>query len=63
MKLLENSLLTNSSALVRDGALLGIALLDDRHAVPYLNRAIQQEQCPELRESIRQVLEQLEHTY
>ncbi len=61
--LLEKSLLACSSAMVRDGALLGIALLDDRQAIPYLRRAIQQEQCPELRESIEQVLEQLENAY
>jgi hypothetical protein len=61
--LLEKSLLACSSAMVRDGALLGIALFDDRQAIPYLQRAIQQEQCPELRESIRQVLEQLESAY
>jgi len=61
--LLEKSLLACSSAMVRDGALLGIALLDDRQAIPYLKRAIQQEQCPELRESIEQVLEQLESAY
>src|SRR6266700_1428079 len=34
--LLEKSLLTCSSAMVRDGALLGIALLDDPQAIPYL---------------------------
>jgi hypothetical protein len=61
--LLEKSLLACSSAMVRDGALLGIALFDDRQAIPYLRRAIQQEQCPELRESIEQVLEQLESAY
>lgn len=58
--LLERSLLACASALVRDGALLGLALLDDRHAMPYVRRAIQQEQCPELRESMLQLLEQLE---
>jgi hypothetical protein len=61
--LLEKSLLTCSSAMVRDGALLGLALLDDSQAIPYLKLAIQQEQCPELRESLEQVLEQLESAY
>jgi hypothetical protein len=37
--------------------------LDDRQAIPYLKCAIQQEQCPELRASIEQVLEQLENAY
>lgn len=61
--LLEKSLLECSSAMVRDGALLGIALLDDRHAIPSVQRALQQEQCQELHESIQQVLEQLESAY
>ena len=61
--LLEKSLLACSSAMVRDGALLGIVLLDDRHTIPYVQRALQQEQCQELYESIQQVLEQLENAY
>jgi hypothetical protein len=57
--LLEQSLFC-SSARVRDGAALGLASLDDSHAIPYLKRAIQQENCTELREDIEQVLIQLE---
>ncbi len=57
--LLERSLFC-SSARVRDGAALGLASLDDPHAIPYLRRAIQRENCIELRKDIKQVLIQLE---
>lgn len=56
--LLERSLYSSSSR-VRDGAILGLASLDDPHAIPYLRRAIEQEPCFELREDMEQVLEQL----
>ena len=57
--LLEASLLS-PSAMVRDGAILGLASLDDRHALPYLKRVIAQELCEELRRNMEQVLDQLE---
>jgi len=57
--LLERSLFT-TSARIRDGATLGLASLDDPHAVQYLQRAIAQESYPELRNDIEQVLAQLE---
>lgn len=57
--LLERSLLC-SSARVRDGAALGLASLDDPHAISYLKQAIQREGCSELREDMEQVLTQLE---
>ena len=56
--LLERSLRC-SSARVRDGVALGLASLDDPHAIPYLKQAIQREQCEELREDMEQVLAQL----
>lgn len=56
--LFERSLYSSSSR-VRDGAILALASLDDPHAIPYLRRAIEQESCPELREDMEQVLEQL----
>jgi hypothetical protein len=57
--LLERSLFT-ASARLRDGATLGLASLDDPHAVRYLRRAIAQEPSPELRSDMEQVLAQLE---
>jgi HEAT repeat protein len=57
--LLERSLFT-PSARIRDGAALGLASLDDPHAVRYLRRAIDQESYPELRSDMEQVLAQLE---
>jgi len=57
--LLERSLLC-SSAMVRDGAILGLASLDDPRAIPYIKWAIGREQCEELRKNMEQVLVQLE---
>jgi HEAT repeat protein len=59
--LLERSLFS-SSALIRDGAALGLASLDNPHAIPYLRQAIEQEKYASLREDLEQVLEQLEST-
>jgi len=57
--LLERSL-SLSSTRVRDGAILGLASMDDKHAVPYLKFAVEKEQCFELREDMELVLKQLE---
>lgn len=57
--LLERSLLC-SSPMVRDGAILGLASLDDPRAIPYIKRAIEREQCEALRKNMEQVLVQLE---
>ena len=57
--LLERSLLC-SSPMVRDGALLGLASLDDPRAIPYIKRAIEREQCEALRNNMEQALVQLE---
>lgn len=59
--LLESALFSNS-ARIRDAASLGLASLDDPHAIPYIRKAIEEEHCNELREDLEQVLEQLEET-
>jgi hypothetical protein len=59
--LLERSLLS-TSVLVRDGAALGLASLDDPHAIPYLRQAIDREKYASLREDLKQVHYQLEST-
>ncbi|MGH7451784.1 MAG: hypothetical protein ACRENG_10590 [bacterium] len=56
--LLERSLFC-SSAQVRDGAALGLAAMDDPHAITYLKQAIQKEKHAALREDLTQVLMQL----
>lgn len=57
--LLERSLKC-SSATVRDGGVLGLASLDDPHAIPYLKRALKKEKNLELRQHMERVLAQLE---
>ena len=56
--LLERSLFS-SSPKTRDGAALGLASLDDPHAVPYVERAIEGEGVEPLRADMKQVLDQL----
>jgi hypothetical protein len=56
--LLERSL--NSPApIVRDGAILGLASMDDPRAIRYLRIAIEKEKLPELRSDMLEVLDQL----
>lgn len=57
--LLEASLVC-SSARIRDGAVLGIASMDDPSARVYLERAARREEISELRTDMEQVLKQLE---
>lgn len=57
--LLERSL-ECSSPRVRDGALLGLASLDDPKAIPSLKLAIEKEQVSELRHDMEQTILQLE---
>jgi hypothetical protein len=57
--LLERSI-TLSSIYVKEGAILGIASMDDKHAIKYLQKAIEIESCNELKADMQQVLEQLE---
>jgi hypothetical protein len=61
LKLLEHSL-RSGSARVRDAGTLGLASMDDPHAIPFLRQAIRKETYPELREDMQQVLSQLENT-
>jgi len=59
--LLESALFSNS-ARIRDAASLGLASIDNPHAIPYIRRAIEEERSDELREDLEQVLEQLQET-
>jgi HEAT repeat protein len=59
--LLESGLFSNT-AQIRDAASLGLALLDDPQAIPYLRKAIEEENCEELRDDLKQILEQLQET-
>lgn len=51
-----------SSATVRDGAILGLAAIDDPSAIPYIEKAVEREYFKELREDMLQVVEQLKDT-
>src|SRR5882724_2106411 len=57
--LLERSL-SSRSARIRDGAVLGLAFLDDPDAIPYVRQAADREPVKELRSDMEQVLVQLE---
>jgi hypothetical protein len=57
--LLEYSL-QNSSAMVRDGAILGLASLGDCHAMKYIQQAIQRELYKDLCDKMVQVFAYLE---
>ena len=60
--LLEKAVSESSSALVRDGANVGLAFMDDPHAVPYLQRALLSENNALLRKMVAKTLNQLERT-
>lgn len=60
LNLLEKSLL-HKSPIIRDGAIIGLALLLDRQAVPFIQKAIEQETKPMLRRFMKQVLKDLEN--
>ena len=60
-RLLEDAL-GCSAARVRDGAGIGLASMDDPRALPALREAIEREQCDELSDALKQVLDQLEKT-
>jgi len=49
-------------AQVRDGALLGIASMENLQFVPALQRAIRRESCEELKKCMQQVLFEMVHT-
>jgi len=57
--LLERSLFARSPV-VRDGAIIGLSELADKHAVPYLRQAIQAEALEELQADMVAVLRELE---
>jgi hypothetical protein len=59
LKLLGLSL-SDSSARIRDGAILGLSFMDDPDAIPYIRAAICHETVGPLREDMKQVLAQLE---
>lgn len=59
--ILEQGLKSPTSR-VRDGAILGLASLNDPDALPALEHAIQQETIPELRADMVEVLEQLKQS-
>lgn len=59
LELLERNLFS-ASARVRDGAALGLAAMDDPHAISYLQQAMQREKHAALRDDLKQVLAQLE---
>ena len=57
-RLLEDCLRSHSLK-VRDGAALGLSFLNDPHAIPYLNRAIEREERQWLRQEMQHVVEEL----
>lgn len=54
--------LLSASSRIRDAALLGLAFLNDPQAIPLLEAAIQRERIQELREDMKQALEDLRCT-
>ncbi len=54
--------LHHDSAMVRDGAILGLASMDDPSVISEVREAVKREQDPELREDMNDVLEQLRAT-
>jgi hypothetical protein len=59
LRLLINALLSPSPQ-IRDGASLGLALLDDRSAIPWARLAVRLEWNKELKNDMAKVLSQLE---
>ncbi len=58
LHLLEK-LLNSSSRWIRDGAALGLEAMDDVHAIPYIEQAIQTEKILDLKNDLEQVLDSL----
>ena len=52
--------LTHDSAVVRDGALIGISYLETPDVLPSLRTAYEREPCDELKQDILDVIEELE---
>jgi len=60
--LLEIALVNCSSVIVRDGANVGLALMDDPHAIPFFKEALKNEKCNMFSKVLQQTLNQLENT-
>jgi len=60
--LLEKALISCSSLIVRDGANVGLAFMNDPHSVPVLKRAIEETQSNVFPKVLSQTLLQLENT-
>jgi hypothetical protein len=60
--LLTSALNKCNSPIVRDGANLGLAFMDDPATIPYLEKAINSEASPLLRKLMKQTFDQLENT-
>ena len=60
--LLEKALVQCPSMIARDGANVGLALMDDPHAIPFLKKAIEASASPLFSEMLLQTLHQLEET-
>ena len=60
-RLLERCLF-DSSAYVRDGAILGLAAMDDPKSIPCVEQAVTRESIAELQEDMQAVLDQLRET-
>lgn len=60
--LLEKALAECSSPMVKDGANIGLAFMDDPHAIPFLRMAIKAEKNKMFCELYQQTLDQLENT-
>ncbi|MCY4525696.1 MAG: HEAT repeat domain-containing protein [Anaerolineaceae bacterium] len=60
-RLLERCLF-GSSARVRDGAIIGLAAMDDPQSIPFVEQAVERESIAELQEDMQAVLEQLRET-
>lgn len=54
--------IANDSARIRDGALIGLAHLDDPHAIPYIEEAAVRERRVGLRKDMHELLKQLKQT-
>ncbi|MGH7146628.1 MAG: HEAT repeat domain-containing protein [Nitrospiraceae bacterium] len=55
--------LTASSVVVREGAVLGLAFMNDPATISPLQQALDREQIPELRDDLSQVLQQLHNVH
>lgn len=55
--------LTSSSVVVREGAVLGLAFMNDPATISPLQQALEREQTPELRDDLSQVLRQIHNVH